>query len=108
MPARPRRPRMVPMVTPTNARHQPKALRAWVDGRAAGAHAQLEEDVDVAMPVGRDSGGGQARTVQGEVVRRSRGQRAARVRGGRRTGGRAGASGVWTWALWALGHLRLV
>ena len=50
--------------------------------------AQVEDDVDAAMPVGRDSGGGQACAVQGEVGRRSPGQRAARVRGGRRAEGR--------------------
>ena len=55
---------------------------------AAGALAQLEVDMGVDMPAGGDAGGGQARTVQGEVVRRSQGQRAARVRGGRRAEGR--------------------
>jgi hypothetical protein len=45
--------------------------------------------VEVAVPVGGHAGGGQARAVPGEVVRRSRGQRAARVKSGRRAGGRA-------------------
>ena len=36
-----------------------------------------------------DAGGGQSRAVLGEVVRRSRAQQAARVRGGRRAEGRA-------------------
>ena len=46
--------------------------------------AQVEDDMGVDMPAGGDAGGGQARAVQGEVVRRSQGQWAARVRGGRR------------------------
>ena len=55
---------------------------------AAGARAQVDDDMGIDMPAGGDAGGGQARAVQGEVVRRSQGQRAARVRGGRRAEGR--------------------
>ena len=48
---------------------------------AACACAQLIDNVDVAMPADGDAGGGQARAVPGEVVRRSQGQREARGRG---------------------------
>lgn len=51
---------------------------------AASASAQHEDDVGTAMAVDGDTGGGKTRAVQGEVVSRSRAQRAARVRGGRR------------------------
>ena len=55
--------------------------------------AQLvDDDVDLAMPANGDAGGGQARAVPNGVVRQSRGQRAARVRGRRRHRGRAHTS----------------
>ena len=60
---------------------------------AASARAQLEDDMGVAMPAEGDAGGGQARAVPVAVVRRSRGQRAARVRGGRRAGRPGGVCG---------------
>ena len=41
------------------------------------------------MPVSGHTGDNQARALPGQVVRRSRGQRAARRRGGRRAEGRA-------------------
>ena len=56
---------------------------------AVEARAHVADDVDDAMPVNGHTGDDQVRKVPGEVVRRSRGQRAARVKSGRRAGGRA-------------------
>ena len=83
---------------PANSRRT-VVLVMFVAGRGrCSAIAQLVDDVDVAMPAGGYAGGGEAHTVPGEVVRRSRGQRAARARGGRRAEGRG-------WAPLALGRL---
>ena len=48
---------------------------------AVEARAHVADDVDDAMPVNGHTGDNQVRKVPGEVVRRSRGQRAARDAG---------------------------
>ena len=54
-----------------------------------------------------DAGGGQSRAVPGEVVRRSRAQQAARVRGGRRAEGRARrTSGTCAFKAWTRDRLK--
>ena len=60
------------------------------------------------MPEEGDASGGQARAVQGEVVRRSQWQRAARVRGGRRAEGRAWrTSGLSAFKAWTRDRLNV-
>ena len=75
-------------ISPADSRGSVVLVMLVARGARFEALARLADVVEVAVPVAGHAGGNRARAVPGEVVRRSQGQRAARVRGGRRAEGR--------------------